>query len=76
MAKLARYTDRARFTCVGVPHLSNADALRDEGKPFDDEATTQEVYRIAAMIRARNMELVRRGKFRAVREDEDWTEPG
>lgn len=56
---MSRFCKKTTASVQGVPHLSNADSLRDEGKPYDDEATTAEVYRIAAQIRANNMELTR-----------------
>jgi hypothetical protein len=57
--KQRRRTLRMQATCEGVPHLSIAESLRDESAPFDDEATTAEVWQLAAQIRAKGLELTR-----------------
>ena len=74
--KQRRRTLRMLATCEGVPHLSIAEALRDESAPFDDEATTAEVWQLAAQIRANGLELTRgRSVLDVVEQAEDWMEP-
>lgn len=74
--KQPRRTTRVLRTCEGIPGLSNAVEC-SIGEPADEEATHAEVMRIAAVIRERNMELVRRGKvgrpigWKPVKGDED-----
>jgi hypothetical protein len=74
--KQRRRTERYYYTTAGVPHLSNATEVAGH-EPDDEEATTKEVYQLAAIIKARGLELTRkRSVLDTVNTDaEDWMDP-